>query len=42
MVEHVALLALVAVGMTVALAVVTRRLVVVHDVIQRLCGLPFP
>jgi len=40
--EYVALLALVSVGMTVALAAVGRLLVSYHDVIDGLCGLPFP
>jgi len=42
MTEYLALLVLVSVGMTVALAVVARSLVATHDVIQGLCGLPFP
>ena len=42
MTEYVALLALISVGMTVALAAVARLLVSTHDVIQGLCGLPFP
>ena len=40
--EYVVLLALVSVGMTIALREVGRLLVSYHDVIQGLCGLPFP
>jgi hypothetical protein len=40
--EYVVLLALVTAGMTLALGAVTRLLVSYHDVIDGLCGLPFP
>lgn len=40
--EYVVLLALVSVGMTVALVAVGGLLVSYHDVIDGLCGLPFP
>lgn len=40
--EYVALLVLVSTGMTVALGAVGRLLVSYHDVIDGLCGLPFP
>ncbi len=42
MTEYVVVLALVSVPMAVALVAVGRALVATHDVIQRLCGLPFP